>query len=124
MSRKEVKRSDVNWDKANCRGINTELFFLPATELERRQFERKILRKVCAYCPIRLECLEVSVAYQEMGYWGGLAEIERKMIIKKQYDSLHLRVLKVDLKEVGLDFDELLFIQDVPIKKVWGENAS
>ena len=96
--------------------MNTELFFLYPGTFEKRNIERRLLRQVCARCPIRTECLNVAVAYNEEGYWGGLTDQERSFIRNGNVDNREIRVLKDDLIEVGLEFEELLYIQDIPLK--------
>jgi WhiB family transcriptional regulator, redox-sensing transcriptional regulator len=124
MSRKEIKRNQVDWDKANCKGINTDIFFLAPGEYEGKEIERKVLRRVCARCPIRQECLEVAVAYQEEGYWGCLTEQERRYILKRKFNTEIMESLKKDLGEVGLELSDFLFILQVKKKQIWGQYAN
>jgi WhiB family redox-sensing transcriptional regulator len=40
-------------------------------------------RKICAECPVRLECLEHALAERiDHGVWGGCSERERRRILK------------------------------------------
>jgi WhiB family redox-sensing transcriptional regulator len=124
VRRKKVNRRNVDWDKANCRGINTEIFFVPQSEFQSRALERGVLRKVCARCPIRQQCLEVAVAYEEKGYWGGMSESERNLILEENFDTPVITSFKKDLIQFGLDYDEILKIRDIEIKNTWGQNAN
>jgi len=46
--------------------------------------ERKA-KSICAVCPVRIECLEYAVRIREPhGIWGGLNEIERRVLIREQ----------------------------------------
>jgi len=46
--------------------------------------ERKA-KSICAACPVRIECLEYAVRIREPhGIWGGLNEIERRVLIREQ----------------------------------------
>lgn len=38
-------------------------------------------KRVCAYCPVRSDCLEYALANDErFGIWGGLSELERRRL--------------------------------------------
>lgn len=42
-------------------------------------------KQVCATCPVRTPCLETALAVNEMhGVWGGMAESERRRLIRKR----------------------------------------
>jgi hypothetical protein len=44
----------------------------------------KTAKKLCAGCPIRLECLEYALAAdEEYGVWGGLSPVERRRLKQK-----------------------------------------
>lgn len=63
---------------ANCRGIDTELFF-PA-----RGESIAEARAVCRACDVQAECLAYSIETGEHhGVWGGLSERERKRLRRR-----------------------------------------
>lgn len=66
---------------ARCRGINpTEFFPSDGTGVETAQ-------RVCAACPVRLECLEYALQNRiEHGVWGGASERERRRILRRRRD--------------------------------------
>jgi WhiB family redox-sensing transcriptional regulator len=42
-------------------------------------------RKVCATCPVQMECLEYALRYRiEHGVWGGASERERRRILRSR----------------------------------------
>jgi WhiB family transcriptional regulator, redox-sensing transcriptional regulator len=67
-----------------CQTEDGDVFFPPATfetKAERELREAKA-KRVCGRCPVRLECLEWSIAIAEPhGVWGGLSESERRKVI-------------------------------------------
>ncbi len=68
--------------EGSCRDMDTELFFHPEGERgparRRRAAEAK---KICAGCPVMMECRAHSIAAREpYGIWGGLTEEERRRI--------------------------------------------
>lgn len=76
---------DKEWlERARCKGMNTAEWF-PSGQGEHtsRQYER--LRRICAVCPVKAECLaeamrfETSV-YERSGMFGGLAPGERRKL--------------------------------------------
>jgi WhiB family transcriptional regulator, redox-sensing transcriptional regulator len=76
---REVNVRGVNWDQANCRGLNTEIFFYEESDLRERQLDNKAIRKICFTCPIRQECLQAGME-EEYGIWGGFTRQERAHI--------------------------------------------
>jgi WhiB family redox-sensing transcriptional regulator len=66
--------SETRWqEKANCLGLDTDLFFP-----ERGQLTLGA-RKVCDNCEVRTQCLEFAIAHGERwGTWGGLSETQRR----------------------------------------------
>lgn len=67
----------VNWKKAACRGVDTELFFDEAMVEDARAW--------CASCPIKIECQADAYARNEkFGVWGGTSEDDRKRLTRKQ----------------------------------------
>lgn len=79
---------DTGWRMAAaCRTASAVHFFAPP------HFERKpekdaregAARALCRSCPVRLQCLEYSLAVQERhGIWGGLNELERRRLLRKR----------------------------------------
>lgn len=62
-------------DQAACRGMNQDLF-LP--EKADAQWSYARARKVCAVCPVRVECLRFALDMREQfGMWGGCTPEER-----------------------------------------------
>ncbi|MFI5041095.1 MAG: WhiB family transcriptional regulator [Acidimicrobiales bacterium] len=69
--------SDSNdWkSKANCMGVDPDLFF-PERGMSTRE-----AKEVCRGCVVREDCLEYALANGEkFGIWGGLSERERRRI--------------------------------------------
>jgi hypothetical protein len=118
MSRK-ITRYEVQWDKARCLGIQTDIFFLNKKHEQRKLgIDNNFLRGICNSCPIWRECLSVAFAYQEYGFWGGLSEEEREGIIAN--DPEIIRELRDVLLNAGITLDEIKELADV--EKVY--NAS
>jgi WhiB family redox-sensing transcriptional regulator len=63
------------------------LFFAPAQfepKEERMARERKA-KLICSTCPVRIECLEYALRIREPhGVWGGLNELERRLLLKER----------------------------------------
>jgi WhiB family redox-sensing transcriptional regulator len=61
--------------RANCLGIDPELFF------PQRGMSTREAKAVCQDCRVRSECLEYAVVHGEkFGIWGGLTERERRRV--------------------------------------------
>jgi WhiB family redox-sensing transcriptional regulator len=61
--------------RANCVGIDAELFFPDRGEPTRHA------KAVCAGCEVRAECLDYALETgQKFGVWGGTSERERRSL--------------------------------------------
>ncbi|MGH3666030.1 MAG: WhiB family transcriptional regulator [Egibacteraceae bacterium] len=62
-------------DQAKCLQAEPDTFF-PEKGGSTREAKR-----ICAGCPVRVECLEYALANDErFGIWGGLSERERRRL--------------------------------------------
>ena len=59
--------------EASCQGLDTELFFP-----EKGQELDPMVKKMCAACPVRIECLTYGTENQLLGSWGGLGPRARR----------------------------------------------
>lgn len=71
---------DRDWMKrANCLGINPDLFF------PERGRVVKEAREICSECHVKSECLEYALTHGEKwGVWGGTSERDRRVIRRKR----------------------------------------
>jgi WhiB family transcriptional regulator, redox-sensing transcriptional regulator len=64
---------------ARCRGVNPEEFFPTGT------IGVEAAQRVCAECPVRVECLEYALAERiDQGVWGGASQRERRRILRRR----------------------------------------
>jgi WhiB family transcriptional regulator, redox-sensing transcriptional regulator len=62
-------------NRANCMGVDPELFF------PERGSSTREAKEVCRGCVVREECLDYAIAHGEkFGIWGGLSERERRRV--------------------------------------------
>jgi WhiB family redox-sensing transcriptional regulator len=80
-----VRSSDTETDssrwqeRANCLGVDPDLFF------PERGASTREAKGVCRGCEVRLECLEYALAQGEkFGIWGGLSERERRRVRRQR----------------------------------------
>lgn len=59
--------TDPRWERAACKGRETELWF--ATDLDRA----RTAVRVCNACPIKDLCFDYAIENDEYGIWGGHA---------------------------------------------------
>jgi WhiB family redox-sensing transcriptional regulator len=65
--------------QAYCRGAAPKEFF-PSDGLGVESAQ-----KLCAHCPVKLECLEYALEHRiEHGVWGGASERERRRILRRR----------------------------------------
>lgn len=63
-------------DEAACRSVDPALFW--PEEDEDFSASARMARKVCAVCPVRVECLTHAMTWPEReGIWGGLSSRQR-----------------------------------------------
>ncbi len=81
-----VARVDAGWgDKANCKGVDPDLFF------PERGASTRESKEVCRGCTVREECLEFAlVSGEKFGIWGGLSERERRRIRRQRAQARKL----------------------------------
>lgn len=64
--------------RANCRGVDPELFF------PERGASTREPKAVCRECEVRRECLTMAMNTGERhGIWGGMSERERRRLRRK-----------------------------------------
>jgi WhiB family redox-sensing transcriptional regulator len=77
-----------DWQRlAACKGPYSEMFFPPSTpERKEDKLTREMnAKQICADCQVRRECLDYAVEIREPhGIWGGLNEVERKMVLDRR----------------------------------------
>ncbi|WP_237074058.1 WhiB family transcriptional regulator [Mycobacteroides abscessus] len=73
-------RDTKNWeDLAECRYIDPEVWFPEKGGSAARA------KRICASCPVRIECLDQAISNDErFGVWGGKDYAERKAIKKER----------------------------------------
>ena len=70
-------------DRAACRSLDPTFFFV-----ERGHNPTQEAIDACAHCPVRNECLDWALHHEQLGYWGGTSEKQRRRLRQ----SLHISV--------------------------------
>ncbi|WP_395307390.1 WhiB family transcriptional regulator [Mycobacterium sp. AMU20-3851] len=75
---------------ARCRGEDPSIFFHPDGERGRARHNRQErAKRVCRQCPVRVDCHEHSLRFEEpYGIWGGLTEEERSHLLSPRAVNL------------------------------------
>lgn len=61
-------------------------------------------KKICASCPVKVQCLEYAIVHDErFGVWGGLSERERRRYRRGEYRSRTRCRNDHDLGAAGVD---------------------
>ena len=76
MLRTLIDPAELAWqDRANCMGVDPDLFF------PERGASTREAKEVCRGCVVQMDCLEYALANGEkFGIWGGMSERERRRI--------------------------------------------
>lgn len=80
---------DRTWQsRANCMGVDPELFF------PERGSSTREAKEVCRGCVVQQDCLDFAIANGEkFGIWGGMSERERRRVRRARI--LHERTIEV-----------------------------
>lgn len=72
--------------EAACRSDEAGLFFAPSKEPTAARLSREeAAKRVCARCPVMLECREHALLQPEpYGVWGGLTAAERRVVLARR----------------------------------------
>ena len=75
---------------AACSGMDGDMFYDDMTVHESvteygyytstAPKQHAMLRRVCANCPVKVECAEFAIKHERFGFWGGLTAMERHTI--------------------------------------------
>jgi WhiB family redox-sensing transcriptional regulator len=72
--------------EAACRSDEAGLFFAPSKEPTAARLSREeAAKRVCARCPVMIECREHALRQPEpYGVWGGLTAAERRVVLARR----------------------------------------
>jgi hypothetical protein len=116
----QITRKQVEWERASCKGVDTDTFYLMRTDLLGTEgINYNHLRRMCFACPIQKECLQIGTSLERYGFWGGLDEQERTHIYEGRNTTIIVR-LKRDLQLMNVDYEQLKSIV-LSVKRVFGE---
>ena len=96
------------YDQAACKNMETDMFFKTVYELEIEGIPIKTLRRVCAACPIRVECTQYAFQHEQYGTWGALTQEERILIRANNWANKSLTRLSRELSELGINIAEII----------------
>lgn len=85
--------SQINWEDANCRGVETEVFYR-IEEIRRPDPEVyvKPLRALCTSCPLWKECLSYAATNEPYGWWGGMETQERQAFTEGNKSAVRQKI--------------------------------
>jgi hypothetical protein len=86
----------LDYDKANCLGLNTDYFYMTESDLQTEGLSLKVIRRICFDCPIH------GFKYEKYGTFGGYTDQERMLITGKQWNSRELRRMFEQLANLGV----------------------
>nr|WP_206320091.1 WhiB family transcriptional regulator [Streptomyces zingiberis] len=85
--RTSAREQDGPWHaEAVCRRDEAGLFFAPSKEPTAARLSREeAAKRVCARCPVLVECREHALLQPEpYGVWGGLTAAERRVVLARR----------------------------------------
>jgi WhiB family redox-sensing transcriptional regulator len=103
------KFSEVNWEKGECFGTNTDLFYSVEEERSVKAYDYiNAVRSICVRCPIWAECLSYAFKHEDYGVWGGMTSMERRSVSQPKKYPAQLRRARFDLEIYGLSWGRIL----------------
>jgi WhiB family redox-sensing transcriptional regulator len=86
-SARKDRDQEAPWHtEAVCRRDEAGLFFAPSKEPTAARLSREeAAKRVCAQCPVMVECREHALLQPEpYGVWGGLTAAERRLVLARR----------------------------------------
>ena len=77
-----VYRTPRWYKQAKCVGVTGDIFFEEG--VKRLVIEAK---RYCYSCPVRVDCLEHAIKFEEVGIWGGMTTTERRKEVRRRIRS-------------------------------------
>jgi WhiB family redox-sensing transcriptional regulator len=102
------KYTEVNWELAECQGVETDLFY--RIEEERNSTAYKYInavRSICGRCPIQRDCLAYAFENETFGDWGGLTSMERRSVGEPDKYPIQLSRALQSLTMYGITYKEV-----------------
>jgi hypothetical protein len=106
MSELELQVPDLT--DAACSGMDGDMFYddMIVSESAREYGiytstapkQHAMLRRVCANCPVKIECAEFAIKHERFGFWGGLTAMERHTI--RQMNDIQLEEITYEVPVV------------------------
>ena len=99
----------IEWEKANCRGMNVEDFYTNESIRLFKQIKVEInnsIRPICMSCPIWEECLRWGFKNENYGIWGGLSEYERESFRSDTMLEARKEIIEV-MESYGVDEEQI-----------------
>lgn len=98
----------LDYDRALCKGMDTNLFYLDDETLIKNRSSLYSVRALCFSCPILYECMEYGFTYERYGLFGGITGEERDLLRKKDYNHIKIVKLLDDLALLEFSINEIL----------------
>jgi len=86
---------DLSWQyEASCK--NTSLNSYEAYYPTRGRTSEAKIKDLCNACPVKKECLDHALKYEEYGFWGGVSAKGRKRIRKE----LNIELIDINYESI------------------------
>ena len=100
---------------AACAGMDGDMFYddMIASESAKEYGrytstapkQHAMLRRICANCPVKVECAEFAIKHERFGFWGGLTAMERNSI--RHMKNIPLEEITYDVPIIrNMDMEE------------------
>jgi WhiB family redox-sensing transcriptional regulator len=102
------KYAEVDWEKAECKGIETDTFYWVEESRNKDAYAYiDAVRSICARCPIWSACLAYALEHEQYGVWGGMTSLERKSFAEPKKYPVQQRRATFSFEENGISIEEI-----------------
>lgn len=99
--------------QANCKGLETDLFYMTESDLQSQGLSLRVIRRICFDCPIQEACAEYGFKYERHGTFGGYTEQERALILGKKWNFPELKRMFEQLANLGVRLSKVFDYADI-----------
>lgn len=115
MAMRQEKSMAKRFDntQANCKGLNTDYFYMTESDLQAEGLSLKVIRRICFDCPIQEACAEYGFKHERHGTFGGYTEQERALIMSKKWNHKELHRMFEQLAHLGVRLSKVFDYPDI-----------
>lgn len=81
-------REPIKYEAPLCASVGGDFWFPEKVKGGCNSTELQMAKSICRQCSHQIECAEWGIQNEDFGVWGGLGELDRKLIKSKKNKKL------------------------------------